>query len=105
MLLITLKKMKDWRLYRQDKLLSFIVAKLVLIVLTEPQSSWSFVVRIKYCEGRCDTDMLKDRKDTSNSWKDILKSVAVDNGSNTRFWRHQHATNGRGGYCGTSKYY
>ncbi|KAK9749278.1 hypothetical protein RND81_02G114800 [Saponaria officinalis] len=55
------------------------------------------VLRAKYCDNRCDIDIFRQRKDSSNTWQGILVNVdnlkkgirsSVGNGKSTMFWSH-----------------
>lgn len=77
---------------------SAFLAKLGWRVLAEPQALWSRVLRVKYCENRCDVDMFQKCANASNAWKGILENIdivrkginsAVGNGARTFFWHHR----------------
>lgn len=81
---------------------SAFLAKLGWRLLAEPSALWSRVLRAKYCEGRCDLDMFKEKQNASNAWRGIMSSVdivrkgvnmAVGNGHTTFFWHHRWVLN------------
>lgn len=43
-------------------------------LIKEPDSLWSRVVRNKYCNGRCDWDMISKKANASNLWNGIIKA-------------------------------
>ncbi|XP_074293448.1 uncharacterized protein LOC141620491 [Silene latifolia] len=77
------------------------MAKLGWRVLLEPNSIWARIFRHKYCMGRCDMDMFKNKSASSNVWRgiaDVIKTLkpsfntSIGNGKATQFWKHTWAT-------------
>lgn len=77
------------------------LTKLGWRLLVELEALWSRVLRSKYCEGLCDIDMFKPKRDASNAWRGITENFDtlkrgvgfdVENGTGTSFWSHSWAT-------------
>lgn len=76
------------------------LTKLGWRVIIEPNALWSWVLRTKYCKGRCDIDMFTPKSNMSNVWRGITENARVlceggrmasSNGLTTLFWDHKWA--------------
>ncbi|KAJ8432430.1 hypothetical protein Cgig2_016060 [Carnegiea gigantea] len=73
---ITKSKMLDGLGFKpmRDTNASFLT-KLGWHLLAEKDKLWSKVLRAKYCDNRCDTDMFVHKQNVSNTWRGILDNA------------------------------
>jgi len=73
---------------------SLYLMKLSWRLATEPKNLWAKVLKMKYCRGNND-DNMKESRQTSNAWKDIMDNIrltkegvgrAIGDSHRTKFW-------------------
>ncbi|KAJ8423447.1 hypothetical protein Cgig2_008936 [Carnegiea gigantea] len=91
----------EWNINPMRDTNASILTKLGWRLLAEKDKLWLKVLRAKYCDNRCDTDMFVHKQNVSNTWRGILDNaqfikkgvrMEVGNGRNTSFWHHTWAT-------------